>query len=406
MAVLLYITDRWPYHPGESFLTQEIRDLSPHFEKILLLPLAQDIDESKNMRDTPDNVEVLSELRTNIWKKWEEMGVFSRLTTGLAKPIISIKECLRTKPFNPREVIGEAAQVRLICNHIEKNIDVSNVDACTSFWLNRGAFVCAELKRRNPRLVAFARGHGGDIYSERRGMKTFPLQHTALKQLDGVFPDSSAGVDYLHNKFPSIVEKIVVGRLGVDNSDKVSHSSDGILRILSVSSLVPVKRVHLIPKSLIHTKRKIIWTHIGGGDCLIEIEKELVDLGDNVEVNLLGQLPHYDVLQYYTNNAVDLFINVSSSEGLPVSIMEAFASGIPVIATKVGGSPEIVSEDCGYLLNDDFAPIELAEILENYKLNSEKMRICALNKQRNEYSSEKNQAMFANEIIETIRKNK
>ena len=405
MAVLLYITDRWPYHPGESFLTQEIRDLSPHFEKILLLPLAQDIDESKTMRDTRDNVEVLSEVRINIWKKWGKMGAFSRLTTGLAKPIISIKECLRTKPFNPREVIGEAAQVRLICNHIEKNIDVSNVDACTSFWLNRGAFVCAELKRRNPHLVAFARGHGGDIYSERRGMKNFPLQHTALKQLDGVFPDSSAGVDYLHNKFPSMVEKIVVGRLGVDDSDEVSHSSDGILRILSVSSLVPVKRVHLIPKSLIHTKRKIIWTHIGGGDCLIEIEKELANLGDNVEVNLLGQLPHDEVLQYYANNAVDLFINVSSSEGLPVSIMEAFASGIPVIATKVGGSPEIVSEDCGYLLKEDFLPNELANILDNYNLESNEMRDCALNKQRTEYSSEKNQAMFANEIIEAIKKN-
>jgi glycosyltransferase involved in cell wall biosynthesis len=405
MAVLLYITDRWPYHPGESFLTQEIRDLSPHFEKILLLPLAQDIDESKTMRDTRDNVEVLSEVRINIWKKWGKMGAFSRLTTGLAKPIISIKECLRTKPFNPREVIGEAAQVRLICNHIEKNIDVSNVDACTSFWLNRGAFVCAELKRRNPHLVAFARGHGGDIYSERRGMKNFPLQHTALKQLDGVFPDSSAGVDYLHKKFPSMVEKIVVGRLGVDDSDEVSHSSDGILRILSVSSLVPVKRVHLIPKSLIHTKRKIIWTHIGGGDCLIEIEKELANLGDNVEVNLLGQLPHDEVLQYYANNAVDLFINVSSSEGLPVSIMEAFASGIPVIATKVGGSPEIVSEDCGYLLKEDFLPNELANILDNYNLESNEMRDCALNKQRTEYSSEKNQAMFANEIIEAIKKN-
>jgi glycosyltransferase involved in cell wall biosynthesis len=161
----------------------------------------------------------------------------------------------------------------------------------------------------------------------------------------------------------------------------------------------------LIPKSLIHTKRKIIWTHIGGGGCLIEIEKELANLGDNVEVNLLGQLPHDEVLQYYANNAVDLFINVSSSEGLPVSIMEAFASGIPVIATKVGGSPEIVSEDCGYLLKEDFLPNELANILEDYQLNSETMRGCALNKQRNEYSSEKNQAMFANEIIEAIKKN-
>ena len=404
MAVLLYLTDRWPYHPGESFLTQEIRDLAPHFEKIMLLPLSEDVDELKEMRGVPDNVEVLTELRNKIWDKWGRMGSFSRLTSGLAKPIISIKESLRTKPFSPRDVIGEAAQVRLICNFIGKNIDLTNVDACASFWLNRGAFVCAELKRRNPHLVAFARGHGGDIYSERRGMKNFPLQHTAMKQLDRILPDSSAGVDYLQTKFPSMANKIIVGRLGVDDSDGVTGSSDGVLRLLSVSSLLPVKRVHLIARALGYVKRKIIWTHLGGGDCLFDVENELTKLNDNVEVNLLGQLPHDDVIEYYANNDIDLFINVSSSEGLPVSIMEAFANGIPVIATKVGGSPEIVSEDCGYLLKEDFLPNELANILDNYNLESNEMRDCALNKQRSEYSSVKNQAKFANDIIAAINK--
>jgi len=49
-------------------------------------------------------------------------------------------------------------------------------------------------------------------------------------------------------------------------------------------------------------------------------------------------LPHNDVLNYYASNPVDVFINTSSSEGLPVSIMEAMSFGIPVIATNVGGT--------------------------------------------------------------------
>ena len=204
MGTILYLTDRWPFHPGESFLSQEIRDLSPHFDKIFLLPLAENVDENRDLRNVPENVEVLTELRRKIWENWKEMGGISRLFSGLLKPILTIDECLRSKPFNPRDVIGESAQVRLICNHIENEININEIGACASFWLNRGAFVCAELKRRNPHLVAYARGHGGDIYPERRGMKNFPLQNYAMKMLDKVLPDSEAGVDYLCSNYPKM----------------------------------------------------------------------------------------------------------------------------------------------------------------------------------------------------------
>ena len=81
-------------------------------------------------------------------------------------------------------------------------------------------------------------------------MANLPLQSTSLKNLDGILPDSSAGVDYLTNKFPHLKGKIEVGRLGVDNCESVNGSSDGTLRLLSVSTLVPVKRVHLIAEGL------------------------------------------------------------------------------------------------------------------------------------------------------------
>lgn len=406
MAVLLYLTDRWPYHPGESFITREIRDLAPHFDKIQLLPLAEVIDEDRAPREYPENVELLTELREKIWNKWEKSGALSRLFGGISRPLISCKESLLSKPFRPRDVIGEISQVRTICNEIEKYIDMKGVDACASFWLNRGASVCAELKRRNRHIVAFSRGHGGDIYSERRNMANLPLQSTSLKNLDGILPDSSAGVDYLANKFPHLKGKIEVGRLGVDNCESVDGSSDGTLRLLSVSTLVPVKRVHLIAEGLKVCSRQVIWTHIGGGECLSIVEESLKNMGDNIEVNMLGQLPHNDVLEYYRDNPIDLFINVSSSEGLPVSIMEAFANGIPVIATAVGGCPEIVSSDCGFLLTPNFESKELADVVDNYDLNSTEMRISAWEKQRTEYSSEKNQAAFAKMIISKINQQK
>ena len=48
-----------------------------------------------------------------------------------------------------------------------------------------------------------------------------------------------------------------------------------------------------------------------------------------------------------------MFINLSSSEGIPVSIMEAQSFGIPVIATNVGGSGEIVVSETGVLVDEN-----------------------------------------------------
>ena len=189
-----------------------------------------------------------------------------------------------------------------------------------------------------------------------------------------------------------------LGRLGVDEHEPATASNDDRLHVVSVSSLLPVKRVHLIAAALKHTQRKIKWTHIGGGDTLSEVLVETGKIGDNVEVDLRGQVAHKDVLKWFEENSADVFVNVSSSEGLPVSFMEAFSYGIPAIATAVGGMPEIVTEDCGVLLEPDFKPEELGVILEKWDVSDTARRDAALDRQRTEYSSWKNELKFALEI--------
>ena len=113
-------------------------------------------------------------------------------------------------------------------------------------------------------------------------------------------------------------------------------------------------------------------------------------------------MTHENVLKWFEENPADVFVNVSSSEGLPVSIMEAFSYGIPAIATAVGGMPEIVTEDCGVLLKPDFGPEELAIVLEEWDVSNTARRDAALDKQRTEYSSIKNELKFAGEITMAI----
>jgi glycosyltransferase involved in cell wall biosynthesis len=59
-------------------------------------------------------------------------------------------------------------------------------------------------------------------------------------------------------------------------------------------------------------------------------------------VNWLGEIPHERIPPYFTN--ADLFVMPSRSEGLPISILEAMSSGLPVVTTGVGGISELFDE--------------------------------------------------------------
>ena len=92
---------------------------------------------------------------------------------------------------------------------------------------------------------------------------------------------------------------------------------------------------------------------------------------------------------------VDSFINISSTEGLPVAIMEAISFNVPVIGTDVGGISEIVTPETGILLSSN---PELSEILNALY----KIRHAELNPrsywERN-FNANANFPKFINEIL-------
>jgi len=47
-------------------------------------------------------------------------------------------------------------------------------------------------------------------------------------------------------------------------------------------------------------------------------------------------------------------MNLSETEGIPVSIMEAQSAGVPILATNLGGTSEIVNNENGFLVEKDF----------------------------------------------------
>jgi glycosyltransferase involved in cell wall biosynthesis len=111
----------------------------------------------------------------------------------------------------------------------------------------------------------------------------------------------------------------------------------------------------------------ICWTHAGGGPLANQfaaLAKEKLDGRGNITYRFLGAVSNDKVIRFYQENAVDLFITASQTEGgVPVSIMEAFSFGVPAIATRVGGIPEIADDKTGFLLPENPTEEEIADAL-------------------------------------------
>lgn len=245
-----------------------------------------------------------------------------------------------------------------------------------SYRFEYQAYVALLLKKIFPTYKVIARAHGFDLHEFRRKENYIPMREYLLKNLDKVVCISEDGKEYLQSSYPSYEEKIKVMRLGCKGGCFESFPcKKGIFSIVTCSAVVEVKRLDLLAKTLAKMKEEICWVHYGEGkelDKLKSLCKEI--LPANIKVLWKGHIDNKVLVeQEYRDNYYHLFINVSSMEGIPVSIMEAFSYGIPAIATRVGGNPELVSHGCnGILIDKDFSSRELAgAIIKFYRMDRE-----------------------------------
>ncbi|MAU59426.1 MAG: glycosyl transferase family 1 [Parvibaculum sp.] len=116
------------------------------------------------------------------------------------------------------------------------------------------------------------------------------------------------------------------------------------VRILTVGSLeYRAKGVDVLLRacaSLNSSNVPVSLEIVGEGILRRELEELVQSLGISDAVRFAGHLPHDDVFNQM--DQCDLFVLASRSEGLPRVVVEAMARGLPVVATSVGGIPELI----------------------------------------------------------------
>lgn len=136
--------------------------------------------------------------------------------------------------------------------------------------------------------------------------------------------------------------------------------------ILYVGNLVPIKGLEYLIDAisiLVKTRNDFLLVMVGDGESRSLIERKINELNLNNHIRLIGRRPHNEIP--YWMNACDIFVMSSLNEGWPTVISEALACGKPVVATKVGGIPEIITHEKLGLLVEPNNPAAMAMALEN-----------------------------------------
>ncbi|HXF85326.1 MAG TPA: glycosyltransferase [Anaerolineales bacterium] len=411
--ILLIFTNTYPYDAtGEqNFLAEEIPILVRYFDRIILVPQKP----QGQLLPLPKGVEV----RPDFSRRF----TLSRQILAFASSLFLHEVILDFRSRLPRSLSidnlkkmffflsgARLAQKWFIHWLREAGCSPQEVIGYT-YWFTEITMGLGWSKLEFPNLRIVSRAHGYDLYEEL--YKPWPLRPQSISLLDGLFADSDIGTKYLQEKYPQFRDKYVTALLGVPDPRGISKpSSDGVFRIVSCSMINPIKRLGLLCDGIAAAARKrshqkFEWIHFGGGE---ERQSLSQYASQKFPPNAVGHFPGYQsrqhLIRFYLENPVDVFANVSSTEGTPVSVMEAISCGIPVMATAVGGNVEIVREKNGWLLSKDPTPDEIADMLLyicDHREEALLKRAGSRELWQERYNAEINFETFAQKLIE-IRK--
>lgn len=384
---LLYLTHIFPY-PGESFPDDELPILSQKDWQLVVLPCGQYHGEKPPL-PLPAHV------RHDFRLLGQPLAKLLHILTPTAMRLLWQEWRHRRQHgqpiawFNAIKACASAAFVRRRLRGLIRELHLENSPLVVySFWFSHHAMAMPLLRQEFPQLRYVSRAHGIDVYPERHPCAHLPFHGLRTITPDVLAPCSLHGLQTLQEEgIPAA--RLALAHLGVPQGPPhpCPASTHDELALVSCSGMLPVKRLPLLVRLLAELARQrpqlhITWHHLGDGpegpQVQAAIEQHLCPL-PNITPVLHGQLTPEGVRTFLTGAhcPLDALVNVSSREGLPVSMMEALAAGLPVVGPDVGGVAEIVTPETGILLPADCAPssfLQAMDALSAWKTPEKRLR--------------------------------
>jgi colanic acid/amylovoran biosynthesis glycosyltransferase len=221
-------------------------------------------------------------------------------------------------------------------------------------------------------------GHANDIFVEK------PNQRVPLKSLVAearfVVTVSDYGVGYLRSQFPFAAGKIYRVYNGVDLAQFVpAEPGAQPVRIISVGRLIPKKgHAELVEACSLLNSQGLDFrcTIIGGGPEHLPLRQLIAARGLDRIVELAGPKSQTEIVELLAQSQIFAFParrdETGDQDNLPTVLIEAMASGLPIVTSNLAGIPEIITDQINGILIPEPAPDTLASAIRTLLLDPKK----------------------------------
>ena len=205
----------------------------------------------------------------------------------------------------------------------------------------------------------------------------------SLKKADLIYAASKDIMDKIIDHFEISSEKVKINTHGVDVGlfrpmpDKwapnaiVVFSNRNFYPVYNIKTLIDA-----IPLTISKNSNIKFWI-MGKGPEEKELKQHAIDIGVNQYIDFIDWIDFKDMPKYL--NSCDIYVSTATSDGTPVSMLEAMSCGKPCIITDVGGVSEWIKDDVMGFLVKSGQPEELANKIIELAGNSEKRTILGNN---------------------------
>ncbi|MHA2611673.1 MAG: N-acetyl-alpha-D-glucosaminyl L-malate synthase BshA [bacterium JZ-2024 1] len=247
------------------------------------------------------------------------------------------------------------------------------------------AYNASQISRKKPPVLTTL--HGTDITFLAEQAEYYPVVGFSLKNSSRVSAVSHYLIERTQRLFPDIPITCIPNFIDPEYFHKTAPhpvlaelKEKGFFILIHISNLRRVKRVPETVEIFAQIRQKIpsYLFILGEGPEEFEVRRKAKELGITEFVRCEGI--QNNIPEYLSGS--DLMLLLSSDEGFGLVALEAMACGVPVVATKVGGLPELIDSGSGILVDHIQDAVEAArEILtspERHKKMSESARNRAL----------------------------
>lgn len=309
-------------------------------------------------------------------------GQLAALCRGLrGTSVVPIVYCLsdRTDPYRNR-IEADGIAVRIITGNrvararaLRRALIDDHIDVVHAWLYIANAYAWLANRASERALITSARN------CKRQGRVLDWLNRRALTASRAIVANSQEVAHYITREYGAPAERISVIYNGVDTERfrpaSRPHNSD--LSVAMIGRLVPQKNPSLFVTAAAALRRQISnvrFILIGDGPMRPALVAEIAAAGMSdhcVVTGGRGDVP--ELLR-----AADLFWLTSDWEGLPNVVLEAMASGVPVVATDVGGTRELVQDgETGFLVPAGAQDLLVQRSLELLRDTERRQRMAA-----------------------------